>query len=340
MVDESKHLHEGRSVAGAQDGLSHIHRRKSCGLGCPHRTTRSVEAGTLVRGGQRASYQQSRNEGCVPCIASLVSPDKWLLCDDSFRQHNSGFVSKKTGGTHSPSLCMEVWEILTWCQTRKILLKTRHIPGKFNVIADNLSRPNRTLQTEWSICPTVLGQIFSTWGKPMSDLFATRFNNKLPMFVSPVPDHRAWAVDAFSLEWKRLFAYVFLPFRMIPQVLNKIRNVDCTIILIAPVWPQRSWFNNLLELVTASPIQLPCKEDLLSQAQGTVFHPNIEMLRLHAWRLSGNQFETESFLSTQPLASRMLNGNLQTKSISLNGRNSVIGVVKGRLIQSIPLYTL
>ena len=98
MVDESKHLHEGRSVAGAQAGLSHIHRRKSCGLGCPHRTTRSVEAGTLVQGGQRASYQQSRNEGCVPCIASLVSPDKWLLCDDSFRQHNSGFVSKKAGG--------------------------------------------------------------------------------------------------------------------------------------------------------------------------------------------------------------------------------------------------
>ena len=100
-------------------------------------------------------------------------------------------------------------------------------------------------------------------------------------------------MDAFSLKWKHLFANAFPPFRMVPQVLNKIRNVYCTIILIAPMWPQRSWFNNLLELVTASPIQLPCKEDLLSQAHDTVFHPNIEMPRLHVWRLSGNQFETE-----------------------------------------------
>ena len=32
-------------------------------------------------------------------------------------------------------------------------------------------------------------------------LFAMRFNNKLPLFVSPVPDPLATAVDTFSMPW-------------------------------------------------------------------------------------------------------------------------------------------
>ena len=38
------------------------------------------------------------------------------------------------------------------------------------------------------------------------DLFATRFNNKLPLFVSPVPDSLATVVDALGLPWEN-----FLP---------------------------------------------------------------------------------------------------------------------------------
>ena len=33
------------------------------------------------------------------------------------------------------------------------------------------------------------------------DLFAMRFNNKLPLFVSPVPDPLATAVDTLSMLW-------------------------------------------------------------------------------------------------------------------------------------------
>ena len=33
------------------------------------------------------------------------------------------------------------------------------------------------------------------------DLFAMRFNNKLPLFVSPVPDPLATAVDTLSMPW-------------------------------------------------------------------------------------------------------------------------------------------
>ena len=46
----------------------------------------------------------------------------------------------KQGGIHSPNLCKEVWEILHWCLEHDVVLRIRHIPGKFNILADHLSR--------------------------------------------------------------------------------------------------------------------------------------------------------------------------------------------------------
>ena len=69
------------------------------------------------------------------------------------------------------------------------------------MVADKLSRLGQTIQTEWSLLPEVFQAICSRWHQPQIDLFATRFNNKLPQFVSPVPDSLAVAVDALSLPW-------------------------------------------------------------------------------------------------------------------------------------------
>ena len=101
----------------------------------------------------------------------------------------------------SGSLCALQWRILSWCTRQQVTLRARHIPAQLNVIADKLSRLGQTIQTEWSLHPKVFQAICSRWHQPQVDLFATRFNNNLPQFVSPVPDPRppdpqAWAVDA------------------------------------------------------------------------------------------------------------------------------------------------
>ena len=96
-------------------------------------------------------------------------------------------------------LCALLWRILSWCTRKQVTLRARHIPGRLNVIADKLSRLGQAIQTEWSLHPEVFQAICSRWHQPQVDLFATRFNNKLPQFVSPVPDPQAWAVDALSL---------------------------------------------------------------------------------------------------------------------------------------------
>ena len=111
----------------------------------------------------------------------------------------------------SGPLCALLWRILTWCTRRHVTLKARHIPGWLNVIADKLSRLGQTIQTEWSLYPEVFQAICSRWHHAQVDLFATRFNNKLPQFVSLVPDPQIWVVDTLSLSWEDLDPYAFPP---------------------------------------------------------------------------------------------------------------------------------
>ena len=54
----------------------------------------------------------------------------------------------KQGGIHSPNLCVEVWEILHWCLEQDVVIRVRHIPGKFNILADRLSRMDKPLKIE------------------------------------------------------------------------------------------------------------------------------------------------------------------------------------------------
>ena len=107
---------------------------------------------------------------------------------------------------------------------KSVTLKARHIPGWLNVVADKLSRLGQTIQTEWSLLPAVFKTLCNRWHQPQIDLFATRFNNKLPQFVSPVPDAMATAVDALSLSWEELDAYAFPPTAILGKVVEKLQT--------------------------------------------------------------------------------------------------------------------
>jgi hypothetical protein len=76
-----------------------------------------------------------------------------------------------------------------------------------------------------------------------------------------------------SLSWDGMFVYAFPPFCFLLQVLLKIMQSDCKIILIAPAWPKQAWFPELLLLSCARPLKLPFRRDLLSQFKGKVIHP-------------------------------------------------------------------
>ena len=86
------------------------------------------------------------------------------------------------------------------------------------------------------------------------DVFATRFNNKLPLFVLPVPDSLATAVDALSLPWEDLDAYAFPPAVILGKVVEKLQDSPCKrIILIALGWLNMPWFWDLLAMSSQIP---------------------------------------------------------------------------------------
>ena len=127
----------------------------------------------------------------------------------------------KQGGTHSLEMCLMIWRLMAYCHLRAILLRARHIQGCLNVIADSLSRRDKVIQTEWSLHPKIFQRICQIWHRPMIDLFATKMNNKLPLYVSPVPDPNAMAVDALNISWEAMDGYVYCPIALIPKVLQK-----------------------------------------------------------------------------------------------------------------------
>ena len=116
---------------------------------------------------------------------------------------------------------------LLWSDHRQIVLKARHIPGHLNVIADKLSRHKQVIRTQWSLLLEVFGHLYTRWYTLQVDLFATRLNHKLPRFVSPVPDPKAWKVDALSHHWGDLDAYAFLPMSLLGKVVTKILDYGC-----------------------------------------------------------------------------------------------------------------
>lgn len=196
----------------------------------------------------------------------------------------------KQGGTKSWELCALLWRMLIWCQRMEISLTARHIPGSLNVIADQLSRKGQALHTEWSLHPRIFHDLCLRHGTPTIDLFATRFNHKLPLFVSPVPDPLCIQVDALSMDWAGKFLYAFPPVGFIPQVLAKLMtSEECKLLLIAPHWPTRTWFLDLCQRSLHPPVPLPQVWYLLKQPDQHRFHQNLGILNLHAWWLRGGQ---------------------------------------------------
>ena len=130
------------------------------------------------------------------------------------------YIDKEEGMKSGP-LCALLWRIMTWCTSKHVTLKARHIPGWLNVVADKLSRLRQTIQTEWSLLPEVFQAVCRRWHQPQVDIFATRFNNKLTQFVSQVPDPLAWAVNNLSLPWENLDPYAFPPAAILGKVVEK-----------------------------------------------------------------------------------------------------------------------
>lgn len=256
---------------------------------------------TLDHTGTPASHQLPGTSGSVLSNQELCIQTAESKCPPQGGQCNGNCVHQQTGGSHSQILSNLAIEIWLWCMERKINLHAEHLPGQQNIRADWESR-HILDSSDWSLHREVFLSLQDYLGTFTIDLFASRTNAHLPLYCSWRPDPSAICVDALSIPWVNHFPYLFPPLALITCCLQKIKEEQCNVVLITPVWGNQLWYPMLLKCLVGLPILLPPLQDILQGPHGEN-HPMVleDHLPLAAWPISGNHTVRRTFgRSCQP----------------------------------------
>lgn len=201
---------------------------------------------------------------------------------------------REMGGVKSQlcnQLAQKIWDL---CINHAMWLTITHLPGVLNVVADAKSRKFND-RTEWMLDKELAKAIFTVFGTPSLDLFASRINKQVENFVSWQPEPGAAAVDAFSVIWSADTLYCFPPFSLIGRCLQKLQLDGGSAILIAPLWPTQAWFSKIPAMLEDFPVLVHLKKhSLVLPHQPKLVHP-LHPLTLLACKLSGNHLRTGVF---------------------------------------------
>ncbi len=200
-------------------------------------------------------------------------------------------------------------------QKELLSLRVVHVLGRLNQGADMLSR-NNVAPGEWNLHPQMVQMIWSVFSKEEFDLFASGDNCHCPTYFSKQR-------DALAHDWPNARLYAFPPIVLLPQVIRRIRETKCSLLLVAPLSRNQVWFPEMIQLLSAAPQSIPRRRDLLSQAQGKIWHSQPELWSLHVWPLVGSlvNYQRESLIPF-----KRLELHLHDTSTPSSGQSSVTGV--------------
>ena len=200
-----------------------LYRRLKRRLGCSLRA--NLHQGSVVRQGKKATHKYCRAEGGFSGFSNVQGPVSKPNSAGCYRQLNRSSLHKQTrrnplGGDVCSSV--ENLDLVPSLQDNVKSQTHSRVPecdGR-----PTLSRSNQVQSTEWSLHPQVFKQICHKWFTPHVDLFATRLNHKLPLYMFPFPDQNAWDIDA--LNWSGLTAYAYPSTVLFHRVIQKIRQYN------------------------------------------------------------------------------------------------------------------
>ncbi len=215
-------------------------------------------------------------------VTTDVSNTGWgALCEG---KPTFGHWSETESGFHIN--CLEMLAVCRACQFFLPDLIGRHVL----IRSDNMSvvsyinHQGGVPSEEWMLHPQ---KMWKTFGKAEVDLFASKDNTHCPTCYSK--DR-----DALAHDWPNLLLYAFPPIALLPQVVRRIREQGHKVLLVAPLWRNQPWLSELTQLLTAAPWTVPLRRDLLSQANGTIWHPRPELWALYIWPLNGSLLASQS----------------------------------------------
>ena len=160
----------------------------------------------------------------------------------------------------------------------------------------------------------------------MIDLFASRLNNKVPIYFSEGPDPYADSFDAFVRPWPSC-VYAFPPINLIGKFINRFLNlsIECGI-LVCPLWPSQPFFPVLLSILINNPLILPASQIL----DADILPRNLSSFLVCS--ISSDSQLHMAFLQKQLHASSGLYTSKHYVHTSDVGNSSLLGVVNDKLI--------
>ncbi|XP_063982734.1 uncharacterized protein LOC135165400 [Diachasmimorpha longicaudata] len=190
---------------------------------------------------------------------------------------------RNQGGTRSLVLLNLVKELLLFLDQHNIRLVPFFLPGRYNTIADRLSR-SLTLP-DWHLSDEILEGIFQKWGKPEVDLFASAQSKIVPRYVSiDAMDREALFTNAFSRPWNVSLAWVFPPPPLIPKVLHHLNTATGIFLLVVPRWEATFWRGDLKSRALDAPLKLMNLENHLVDLSTGVPPQELKELFLEVWK--------------------------------------------------------
>ena len=282
------------------------------------------------------AHKLSRAGGCHSVSETLSTQTERSVCVDTVRQHHSGAIHQQTRGnqvlnslSESTGTLVDIYpkpnrsQKCSYCRLGKCSCGS---------VIKNTDKRDRMVSE-----PVILHRIFQIWGSPSIDLFASVHNHKLPVFCSWTAHPQAYAIDALSISRESMYAYAFPPVCLIPRVLAHVLTYPCRVILIAPLWPRRPWYPQLLQLLIANPIAIPNVQNLLRQPKTKIYHQNPELFNLHAWLISNIAFDQRVFQNELRNYSWRRGGQVLERTTRSISNSTIAGVLKG---MSIPIQQL
>lgn len=193
---------------------------------------------------------------------------------------------RKEGGTRSLALLALTFKLLRLTSKLNITLSAYYLPGRYNLLADRLSRGKQP--AEWHLLPQATQKIFQKWGRPEIDLFATRETAVVKNYVSiNCKDRSANYIDAFSRPWVHHLAWVFPPPSLLPRVLTHLNTARGIYLIVAPDWPRAFWLQDLKARALDHPYEVPNLAEILIDVVTSQPPPQVQTLTLKVWKVGG-----------------------------------------------------
>jgi hypothetical protein len=169
-------------------------------------------------------------------------------CDILVRSDNLTTVANINRRSCAPTLLPEMLRLFDVLEGAGLRIRTTYIPGKENVVADELSR--QVDSTDYSMDTDVFMSLTEDLEVSVGiDLFASPGNAKARRFYSWRPARGALATDALVQSWhNEEDMYAFPPTVLIPKILCKLRHEKGRMLIITPAWESAAWMKELEDM--------------------------------------------------------------------------------------------